>query len=670
MKYNYEWVSSLKNNTEFRSYPLQFANLKRIEKNNVIYIFDEVGTGKTITSGLMASHYVYNTYDNSFDKPNNYLDALVITINSNVKDEENKGFEGKWRNLLGFKNGINYKGNNIRIEMINNHYSNINKIADRYKEIGVLVIDEAHLFVGEDRTERREALERLRANKIIYLTATPIKYSSYQFNEEDKKTMIKEYNRYNSLSICILNNQEFLLNEKSRKTLSEKAELSIYNDKDSMSEYFSKNITVNNELKDINYWKDIYDKTCIDFTKHIGIIDNETIAERFDCDSPVTRYFKSTISSLMSTGKCIASKSKRCLAEIVTCNSIIEKPQVLANYIMNKIKQSKESSEKLPRFVVFTRQYWEQEIIAKALLELGFSNFYEGTNELYTYKIFNGKTKEKLELYKEKVKHDITKIPRVLIITYQIAEAGVDLPSFNYIINYYISQFPSSLEQRFGRIDRLDSDGNVIYEEITMTYLLSTQKGDTNTVNFYSAIDTYLRNLNAVNFPVKNVLFDSNKKVVNFWNDLQNNNYKLLLWNLMIDTINDDNKLLDLFNWHKEYISTGVYSIEMLDDAQVNQVAEFIYDKGYKLSTSNVEEFKNILLDRINRLIKNKESKKIDSEFINYLQENSDKIFYYDTNIGQFSTLDASECAKKISESDKYKEYLNDFYNREILPKL
>ena len=114
MKYNYEWVSSLKNNTEFRSYPLQFANLKRIEKNNVIYIFDEVGTGKTITSGLMASHYVYNTYDNSFDKPNNYLDALVITINSNVKDEENKGFEGKWRNLLGFKNGINYKGNNIR----------------------------------------------------------------------------------------------------------------------------------------------------------------------------------------------------------------------------------------------------------------------------------------------------------------------------------------------------------------------------------------------------------------------------------------------------------------------------------------------------------------------------------------------------------------------------
>lgn len=670
MKYNYGWVSDLRINSGFKPYPLQFANLKRIENNDVIYIFDEVGTGKTITSGLMASHYVYNKYDNNFIKPDNYLDVLVITINSNIKDKDDKGFEGKWKNLLGLKNGMDYKGNNIRIEMINNHYSNINNMAYMYKEIGVLVIDEAHLFVGEDKTERRNAIERLRANKIIYLTATPIKYSSYKFMEEDKKTMIKEYNRYNALSIRILNNSKLKLSENSRNILSNKVDASIYNDKESMSEYFCENITVDNELKEKEYWYEIYDKTCVDFSKHIGIINNETIAERFDYNSPVTRYFKSTISSLMSNGKFKESKSKRCLAEIETCNTVVEKPKTLADYIMAKINQSKNFKEKMPRFVVFTRQYSEQDKIEEALIDLGFSNFNETTNEFYSYKIFNSKTNEKLDIYKEKVEHDSTKLPRVFIITYQIAEAGIDLPSFNCIINYYISQFPSSLEQRFGRIDRLDIDGNVIYEEITMTYLLSNQKEDTNTVNFYSAIDTYLRNLNAVNFPVKNVLFDKGNKVVNHWNDLQKNNYQLLLWNSMIEIINDDNKLQTIFTWYKVYTSTNIYSNDLLEDAQVNQVVDFIYYKDYKLSVSDISEFKKVLLDRINYLIKNKESKKIDSNFIEYLQKNSDKIFYYNTNIGQFATLEAGECAKKISESDKYKEYLNEFYNREILPNL
>ena len=60
--YSFEWTEILNKSIEFSFFELQFANCKRLEKNNDIYIFDEVGTGKTISAGLMAIHYIYNKY--------------------------------------------------------------------------------------------------------------------------------------------------------------------------------------------------------------------------------------------------------------------------------------------------------------------------------------------------------------------------------------------------------------------------------------------------------------------------------------------------------------------------------------------------------------------------------------------------------------------------------
>lgn len=52
MNWSLKWTENL--DTEvYEPYPLQFANVERIECNDAVYMFDETGCGKTISSGLM-----------------------------------------------------------------------------------------------------------------------------------------------------------------------------------------------------------------------------------------------------------------------------------------------------------------------------------------------------------------------------------------------------------------------------------------------------------------------------------------------------------------------------------------------------------------------------------------------------------------------------------------
>ena len=59
MAWSTEWTKSLVLSDEFDVFPLQFSNINRIESNDAVYIFDEVGCGKTISAGLMALHTYY-----------------------------------------------------------------------------------------------------------------------------------------------------------------------------------------------------------------------------------------------------------------------------------------------------------------------------------------------------------------------------------------------------------------------------------------------------------------------------------------------------------------------------------------------------------------------------------------------------------------------------------
>ena len=684
MEWDKSWLKEL--DRKLKLYPLQLANIYRIEKNDAVFIFDEVGTGKTIESGLMAKHYIYNFYKNCniVENKDKYLDACVITINANVTNES---FEKKWRELVGLENGMNINGNIVKIEFCNNLNTGIKRIADRYDRIGMLIIDEAHYFVASDENERTKEIKKLKADKIVYLTATPIKYTSVEFNEENKKNWIKEYNKYNDLTLNIISNKIIKLdnNEQTnidtiRNYLSKNLYNAIQNDKEFLKEKMRTFCWENNarNVSDIES-EDILNKIgYVDFTQHLKIdSDNLTIANKFDYYSTVTRYFKTTVIALDITNVCKKAEIKRNLVEIINTDTqkVPEKSEIVSNYIEQHI-----NDDPLPRFVIFTREYWEQEELVKALDKNGYKEFdFENlnNNEKKTYQVINGKTdKTKIQYCTEKtIPSYNNEIPRVLIVNYQIAEAGIDLPSYSHIINFYISAFPSSLEQRFGRIDRLNAQGKSVYENITMVYVLG-DKNDNNTKNFNLAIYSYLSNLNSINFPVKNVLFDKEGKIFENWN----NDPKIAIeyYSEMYDYIDDNcnkEELNNIFEWYRNWKNNNHNLIDDITD-KANQIIDFIrfkdyeklynYKEKYEKSNNQVEKealikkYFDYLKEKIKLLKNNQEDKKIDDDIKELLLNNSDKIFYYNTNKKAFDTMDANKCAEDIYNNEKYKNFITE----------
>ena len=164
--WSFDWTDILTPSIDFSFFELQFANCNRLECNDDIYIFDEVGTGKTISSGLMALHYIYNKYN--WEKECEYIlghkrlindkkrvvkgkevdtDVLVITVNAVTNQ-----FKKDWSETLNFNEEIiksevgkkifkdfslNIKNGEIEIAVINGakgliEQKNIDKEIDQY----------------------------------------------------------------------------------------------------------------------------------------------------------------------------------------------------------------------------------------------------------------------------------------------------------------------------------------------------------------------------------------------------------------------------------------------------------------------------------------------------------------------------------------------------------
>lgn len=421
MEYNRSWINCIDSNV-LDIYPIQFANCDRLQENDAVYIFDEVGSGKTISSGLMALDYLRNHSGKKL---------AVITTNALAKpgsDSDYGQFLKDWFDKLPFQ----ALGLTDRITVINNHYSNIEKLKNE-GDCGLLIIDEAQLFLN-DESLRNDRLRKLRAEKIVFLTATPIKTSK------------RDLHTYVSIAREILQNPQL-------------------------------------------------DENWIEEIGTDGKDADSLICSKFDETYPVTRYFKDTIMSINVEGY-EKKQARRLIPQLweYKC-SPNNKNEVMLRKINECLADSPES-----RFVVFTRFVEkEAEAIGKFLEENGFSRYMDDGSREKTYKIVTGDNNYELDKYKG---HD--NLPTVLILTYQIAEQGVNLPGYNYVINYHISAFPSALEQRFGRIDRMGKKGSM-FPEINMCFLIAEGCHDTNTWNFYCAMSVYLRNL-ITYLPSKNTI--------------------------------------------------------------------------------------------------------------------------------------------------------------------
>ena len=567
-------------------YPIQFANCDRLQKNDAVYIFDEVGSGKTISSGLMALDYLCN----------NSGKVLVITTNALAKkglNSEHGQFLADWYDKLPF----NQLELTERIDVVNNHYSNLSK-DEKY---GLVIVDEAQLFLNTESLRYINLCKYIKAEKIVFLTATPIKTS-----KNDLYTYIR-------IARCVT-----------------KKELSC----DWVDE-----INTNNSKPE------------------------EIICSTFNVEFPVTRYFKDTIMSLNVEGY-QKRQARRLTPQLWQYGGNETKNDVLLRMINEKY-----DSDAKNRFVVFTRFVdKEAKKIGEWLGNEGFIPYVNGSNsnDVKTYKVVTGSNAYELSAYT-----GTENLPTVLILTYQIAEQGVNLPGYNHVVNYHVSAFPSALEQRFGRIDRMGKNGSQ-FAEINMCFLISRDYFDTNTWNFYCAIATYLHNLISY-LPSKNTILS--EEIIQKYGEAKD---YIKAYVEKIKELLNQTEQIDLVI---EYF-TNLNNEEIEDKSTIEcgcdtDLFELIDENGIEFNIKIEREkatndFRNdvkVVLEEYSRGLNSKEE--FQTERCKALVKTvSDKIFYSDdafnTNI---RTVDAiSECGKIISEQRSFSEYSYNFRKQVKLP--
>lgn len=570
--YSKNWFNWL-NPDKIELYPIQFANCDRIEKNDIVYIFDEVGCGKTISSGLMALHYLYNNPDK---------DVLVITINSLVISENNEvgQFEKDWLDKLPFEE----LGLRERFTVINNHYSKIENIKNKW---GLVIIDEAHLFLNGETKRYTKLVEETSADKVVFLTATPIK----------------------------------------------------------------------NDIDDLEHYAELGGKITKKESNFKELKENLSgICWKFDTSSPVTRYFKDTVAAINHENFDSERATRRLNPYILQCE---DKPylDVVASHIDEQISLE-ETAEN--RFVVFVSRVEKEAVkLAEILIKKGFKEFSNTcsteNNINKTYKVITTKSahsiggnRKELSNYTKSTKKRC-ELPDVLIITYQIAEQGVNLPGYNTVINLHISSFPASLEQRFGRIDRMGKNGSV-YDKINMCFPL-TKEWNTNKINFLNAVAIYKQNL-IPHLPAKNTILT---------NEMLKKTRKELRDKIDAFIQNDNliNEFLKNLHEHKTPCDKTIYRL-IKDDKSKSKDKDWLIGK-----LTSLDLYKSVDNE--------------DREIEKILKMGNDIFYYVD---GQIEHRDAVKrpnkensesekgCAEIIFESKNFEDYKTCFDNEIKLPLL
>lgn len=374
-------------------YVLQFANCDRIEKNDAVYIFDEVGSGKTIMAGLMALHYLYNnpgqrvlvitTATLASHKSGNTSGVLSGTQENQYEHKVNYPlFLKDWYEKLPFRE----LGMEKRVEVISKDYCSFNNPhAGRY---GMVIIDEAQEFLkcGLERRKnflgdyywdggdhkynsvRDEVIKYPLTEKVVFLTATPI------------KTQLKDLEAYRDLARKMLSKS--VLPEAPDKRRDDKKKF---------------------------------------FDQILG-------RAEFDSKFPATRWFKYTIAARSPFRQ---NCPERLEPQVWTWDDQKSKNTVLCEEIHKALNHCDCS-----RFLIFVR--W---VTRRRNREDAYSIEEDLKNGLNldgkTIKVITGENSDELKAYSGKGKS--ADLPQILILNYQVAEAGINLPGYNYVINYHMN---------------------------------------------------------------------------------------------------------------------------------------------------------------------------------------------------------------------------------------
>ena len=571
------WIIDIPINEDLLLYPLQFANAIRIASNNAVFIFDEVGCGKTLCSAIMAKTYLTQNKDKKSD------DILVITTNA-VKI--NKQFEEDFNKI----------DTNLKPTVLNNLViSDLEQDKLGQKKWGLVIIDEAHEFSNTSTKKYKALINYLRAEKVVFLTATPLHRDG-------------DFEFYKKLAAAILG-----------------TDASDYN-----------------------------------FLDELQATDPENLlCSKFDPTDPVTRYFKDTLRYLNIHEE--KNRAHRVIPEIWEASKNESRVEILTNNIAKKLLLD---TNKNSKFIIFVEGNADADFIERNLKE----KFED--KEVKIEKIFADK-KWKLKTYEK----DFEAAPTVLILNYQIGEAGINLPAYDHVIHWYISPYPSRLEQRYGRIDRMTSRHDNLYTCFVLPSSFDTNY--TNYKNFHTAIEYTMNNL-LTTIPARNVLLTehtlNNYKNLHeyFYNKDKESLEKLERVEGYFGEIEgidqpliSDEKLMDIFNNSQNNI--------LYDNDIHNLIKEIITEVKVPDETPTVSKVREEITDYI-KVKKNTLNKKFNKtnakdhieafeKIIKYIEASSDQIFYSiskkgeSRNPGNLRTIDSQSngCAKYIQGNDNYK---------------
>lgn len=609
LRFRYEPGSTC--NNSIIPYALQFANCDRIEKNDAVYIFDEVGSGKTIMAGLMALHYLYN------NPGQRVLVITTATLASHKSGNTSGGLYGTQENQYEYK--VNYPiflkdwyeklplrelGMEERVEVISKDYCSFNNPhAGRY---GMIIIDEAQEFLksGLERHKnllgdyywdggnhkynsvRDKVIKYPLTEKVVFLTATPI------------KTQLKDLETYRDLA---------------RKML-------------------SKSVLPETPDKRRDYKEKFFDQI-------LG-------RAEFDFEFPATRWFKYTIAALSDSKK---DCPERLEPQIWTWDDQKSKNATLCEEIRKAMKE-----DVCNRFLIFAR--W---VTRRRNREDAYSIEEDLKNGLglddKAIKVITGENSDELRAYSGKGKN--ADLPLILILNYQVAEAGINLPGYNYVINYHIPSYPSALEQRFGRIDRLNNnkEENDYYSKIHVCYLIRTASissetslVDSHTCNFREAVLTYLHGLLPY-LPSRNTLLS--EEVLN--------KYKILDQEVeneldMLKKWKDDKAAFQAYQNHFYNLANEVpFRYKNLITFFDQQDSESVAEEGDATDRENLKNhYRKVIekeIDRREEYIKKRIPLKEYDEILGLFSkpESQDVIFYKDDS-GQFQYEQLQVCTEQI----------------------
>lgn len=186
-----------------------------------------------------------------------------------------------------------------------------------------------------------------------------------------------------------------------------------------------------------------------------------------------------------------------------------EDTDILRKNIISKLDKKEEVKN---RFLIFVSNSQEGVHVFKKIFPEESKGFDIREDNKHYYKNKNGITCQFImnkfdnTLEMKSYSKENEKIPDILIVTWQVAQVGINLPTFNYVVNYHIPSIPGYLEQRYGRIDRLNSTNDPLYN---IYYLDNNGMSFIYRLNLFTALNHYIEMVVGIphNLPTKNLLF-------------------------------------------------------------------------------------------------------------------------------------------------------------------